>query len=378
MRIKMKKVERMTFYDEYQRLKQLQLKQTFTEADVKAALSRNRLEISDFMALLSPQAVPLLEEIAQAAHRVSIRHFGKTIFLFTPLYVSNYCVNSCVYCGFKSANHIERNALTLAEVENEAKAIAATGLKHILLLTGESRKHAPVSYLKDCVGVLKKYFPSISVEVYPLTAAEYSELVQAGVDGVTIFQEVYNEALYAKLHPAGPKRNYRFRLETPDRAGQAGMRTIGIGALLGLTDWRLESLFTGLHARYLQHRYPEAEVSVSLPRMRPEVGGYEPPDPLSDRDLVQLMLAFRLFLPRVGITVSTRESRKLRDNLVKLGVTKLSAGVSTAVGGHARQADGTAQFEIADGRSVAQMQAAIIRQGYKPVLKDWQLLEAGR
>jgi 2-iminoacetate synthase len=367
----------MTFYDEFQRLKELQLKQTFTEAEVRAAIGQHRLGVSDFLALLSPQAVPLLEEIAQAAHRATLQHFGKTILLFTPLYVSNYCVNSCVYCGFKNTNHVERNALSLSEVESEARVIAATGLKHILLLTGESRRHSPVSYLKDCVGVLKKYFDSISIEVYPLTTDEYRELARAGVDGITIFQEVYDEVLYERLHPAGPKRDYRFRLETPDRAGMAGMRTIGIGALLGLADWRREALCSGLHARYLQQHYPEVEVSLSLPRMRPEVGGYEPPDPLTDRDLVQLILAYRLFLPRVGITISTRESANLRDNLVRLGATKLSAGVSTAVGGHAMPDKGSAQFEIADRRSVVQMQQAISRQGYKPILKDWQLLEAG-
>jgi 2-iminoacetate synthase len=367
----------MTFYDYYQKMKDYNFNQPVTAAQVQAAINKPRLELQDLWALLSPQAVPYLEAMARAAHRLSLQHFGKTIFLFTPLYVSNYCVNSCVYCGFKTANRIARNALTLVEVEREAQAIAATGLKHILVLTGESRQRSSVTYLKDCVTILQKYFPSVSLEVYPLTTEEYRELAQAGVDGITVFQEVYNETLYARLHPAGPKRDYRFRLETPDRAGAAGLRTIGIGALLGLDDWRRESFFTGLHARYLQQYYPEAEVSVSLPRLRPQVGGFEPLDPVTDRDLVQLILAFRLFLPRVGITISTRESPGLRDHLVQLGVTKMSAGVSTAVGGHAQSADGTSQFEIADPRSVAAMQTAISGQGYKPILKDWQLLEVG-
>jgi 2-iminoacetate synthase len=368
----------MTFYDYYQQMKKnSDLTRPVTETQVRVAIHKERLKLADFWALLSPRAVPLLEEMAQAAQRVSLQHFGKTVTLFTPLYLSNYCVNSCIYCGFKTANRIARRKLSLAEVETEARAIAATGLKHLLILTGESRQQTPVSYLKDCLTVLKRYFPSVSIEVYPLTTEEYRQLARAGVDGITIFQEVYDETWYARLHPAGPKRDYRFRLGTPDRAGMAGLRTIGIGALLGLEDWRKESFATGMHARYLQQYYPEAEVSVSLPRIRPEVGGFEPADPVSDRDLVQLVLAFRLFLPRVGITISTRESPHLRDRLVKLGVTKRSAGVSTAVGGHAQEAEGTGQFEIADPRSVSQMQAAISSQGYKPVLKDWQLLEAG-
>jgi 2-iminoacetate synthase len=365
----------MTFYDYYQQMKNYDLTRPVTEARVRAAIHKERLQLADFWALLSPQAVPLLEEMAQAAQRVTWQHFGKTITLFTPLYLSNYCVNSCVYCGFKTANRITRRKLSLAEVGTEAQAIAATGLKHLLILTGESRQHTPVSYLQDCLRILTRYFPSVSIEVYPLTTEEYRELAQVGADGITIFQEVYDEVWYARLHPAGPKRDYRFRMETPDRAGAAGLRTIGIGALLGLKDWRRESFATGTHARYLQQYYPEAEVSVSLPRMRPEVGGFEPPDPVSDRDLVQLVLAFRLFLPRVGLTISTRESPHLRDRLVKLGVTRMSAGVSTAVGGHAQEAEGTSQFEIADPRSVAQMQAAISGQGYKAVLQDWQLLE---
>lgn len=367
----------MSFYDVYQKIRDNRLRGPVTLGRIRAAIAKPRLDREDFGILLSPQAGELLEEMAQAAHRVSVQHFGKNILLFTPMYVSNYCVNACVYCGFKAANHIERNALSLAEVEAEARQIAATGLKHLLLLTGESRKHAPVSYLVDCVGVLKKYFASIAIEIYPLTMEEYRELVRAGVDGITIYQEVYDEAIYAQLHPAGPKRDYRFRLETPDRAGEAGIRTLGVGALLGLADWRQEAYFTGMHADYLQQRFSDAEVSVSFPRMRPEVGGYMPSHPVSDRELVQIVLAFRLFMPRLGITISTRENAMLRDQLMKLGVTRMSAGVSTAVGGHTKlEENRTSQFEIADPRSVDEMRAAIVRQGYKPLLKDWQLLEA--
>ncbi|HYH04241.1 MAG TPA: 2-iminoacetate synthase ThiH, partial [Bacillota bacterium] len=357
----------MTFYDELQKLKCFNFERPITATQVRAVIRKPRLDMVDFWVLLSPQAAPLLEELAQAAHRVTLQHFGKTICLFTPLYISNYCVNSCVYCGFKTTNHIERNALTLEEVEQEARQIAATGLKHLLVLTGESRGHASVSYISDSVRVLTKYFPSVSVEIYPLTTDEYRELIRAGVDGITIFQETYHEKAYAELHPAGPKRDYRFRLETPDRAGLAGMRTMGIGALLGLEDWRKEAFFTGLHASYLQKHYPEVEVSVSFPRMRPQVGGFEPPYPVSDRELVQIIQAFRLFLPRIGVTISTRENPVFRDHLVKLGATKMSAGVSTVVGGHTKPTNGTSQFEIADHRSVEEMQAAIGNQGYKAV-----------
>lgn len=365
----------MTFYDELQKLKSFDFNRPVSETQVQGAIHKPRLDPVDFWALLSPQAALLLEEMAQAARRLTLQHFGKTISLFTPLYISNYCVNSCVYCGFKTSNHIQRNALTLAEVEQEARQIAATGLKHLLVLTGESRRHAPVSYISDSIRVLTKYFSSVSVEIYPLTTQEYRELIRAGADGITIFQETYDEAAYAKLHPAGPKRDYRFRLETPDRAGEAGMRTIGIGALLGLENWRKEAFFTGMHGYYLQKRYPEVELSVSVPRIRPQVGGFKPLYPVSDRELVQVIQAFRLFLPRIGITVSTRENSVFRNHLMKLGVTRMSAGVSTAVGGHTKSANGTGQFEIADHRSVAQMQAAIALQGYQGVLKDWQLLE---
>jgi 2-iminoacetate synthase len=338
---------------------------------VKQVLGKNKLNLHDLATLLSPGAQPFLEEMAQAAYRVSLRHFGRTILLYTPLYLGNYCVNGCVYCGFNACNRIERRKLSLTEVEREAEAIATTGLKHLLVLTGESRQQTPVSYIKDCLLVLRRYFSSVSIEVYPLETAEYMELTVSGIDGITIYQEVYDEVVYRKLHPFGPKRDYHFRLQAPERAGSASMRTIGIGALLGLNDWRSEAFYMAIHAAYLQHRFPEAEISVSFPRIRPQTGGFEPVSPVSDRDLVQIILAFRLFLPRAGITISTRERPDLRDHLIHLGVTKMSAGSSTAVGGHTGSRDGTSQFEISDHRSVAEMVQAITAQGYKPIYKDW-------
>ncbi|HHZ19213.1 MAG TPA: 2-iminoacetate synthase ThiH [Firmicutes bacterium] len=345
--------------------------QSIGPSQVEIALAKDRLSLDDLLALLSPAAAAYLEPMAQKAHRLTVQHFGRTILLYTPLYLGNYCCNTCVYCGFNATNKIRRSKLTMAEVEAEARAIAGSGLKHILILTGESRAQTPVSYLIDCVNILKKYFPSICIEVYALTEEEYTELTAYGVDGLTIYQEVYQREIYDQLHPSGPKKDYRFRLEAPERAGRAGMRTLGIGALFGLHNWREEGFLQGLHAAYLQDTFPGAEVSVSFPRIRPQVGGFTPPSPVSDRDLVQLITAFRLFMPRLGITISTRERAQLRNHLIHLGVTKMSAGSCTAVGGHATPA-GTGQFEISDERSVPEMAAAIYGAGYQPVYKDWQ------
>lgn len=366
----------MSFYDERKKYENFDFDGFFeqvTDADVRRAIHKDRLTPLDYLTLLSPRAEAHLEEIAQKAHRLTVQHFGRVILLFTPIYVANYCTNQCLYCGFKATNRLERKKLTPAEVEEEARIIAATGLKHILLLTGESRSKSPVSYIRECVEILKKYFTSIGIEVYPLEEEEYRELVEAGVDGFCMYQEVYDEEVYARLHPAGPKRNYRYRLEAPERACRAGMRTVNIGALLGLHEWRTEAFFTGLHADYLQRAYPEVEISISPPRMRPELGGFEPPVKVTDRNLVQYILAFRLFMPRGGVTISSRERAELRDHLVRLGVTKMSAGSNTAVGGRSHP-EAVGQFEISDGRSVAEMAAMIYSQGYQPVYKDWQMI----
>lgn len=373
----------MSFYDEMQRLKDTDFAAFFSgigSARISSAISAASdgiAQAQDFLALLSPQAADVLEEMAQIAHRSALQNFGPNILLFTPLYLANYCVNQCLYCGFNTGHKIARRRLTLAELEQEGRVIAATGLQHLLILTGEDRKQTPVSYIGECVGVLKKYFSSISIEVYPLTLEEYAQLAAAGVDGLTIYQEVYNLPAYLEVHPGGPKRDYRFRLEAPDRAGQAGFRTIAIGPLLGLHDWRSEVFFAGMHAAYLQKTFPEIEISVSLPRLRPQFGNYEPKVAVSDKDLVQGILALRLFLPRAGITISTRENAGLRDNLIRLGVTKMSAGSSTAVGGHTDAKDAVGQFDISDERSVDEMRRSIAALGYKPILKDWHYLGQG-
>lgn len=344
-----------------------------TETDVRRVVGQDRLGALDYLTLLAPQAEVCLEEIAQKAHRLTVQHFGCTMLLFTPIYVANHCVNQCLYCGFNARNKLHRTQLTLEEVASEAEIIAATGLKHILLLTGESRRHTPVSYIRDCVEALKRFFTSISIEIYPLAEEEYRELVTAGVDGLTIYQETYERDTYAYLHPAGPKRDYIFRLDAPERGCRAGMRSVNIGALLGLSDWRWEAFLTGLHADYLQREFPDVEISISPPRMRPHLGGFQPIVNVTDKNLVQYVTAFRLFMPRSGITLSTRETARLRDNMTRLGVTKMSGGACTAVGGRSRS-DETGQFEIADERSVAEMANMLYDKGYQPVYKDWQTI----
>jgi 2-iminoacetate synthase len=344
-----------------------------TDDDVRRVIEKTRLTAIDYLTLLSPKAEGLLEEIAQKAHRLTTQHFGRTMQLFTPMYVANFCVNHCRYCGFNCNNDLHRSKLTMEEVAAESEIIAETGLKHILLLTGESRKHSSVSYIKECVEVLERYFTCVGIEIYPLKENEYRELVEAGVDGLTMFQETYDRAAYEYLHPAGPKRDYLFRLDAPERGCRAGMRSVGLGALLGLSDWRKEAFLTGLHADYLQRRFPDVELSISPPRMRPHVGGFQPAIHVTDKNLVQYITAFRLFMPRSGVTVSSRESRFFREKLAMLGVTRMSGGVSTSVGGRSHKEE-TGQFQIADERSVPEMAQMLYSLGYQPVYKDWQAI----
>ncbi len=342
------------------------------EEDVKNVLTKRVIELEDMAVLLSKAGDGCLEDMAQRAHQKRTQHFGKAVVLYTPLYLANHCINGCTYCGYNVHNKIDRHILSTDEIEREAQAIAETGLKHILILTGESSHHTPVSYIVDAVKVLRKYFESISIEIYPLNEEEYKEVIEAGVDGLTVYQEVYNPEIYDAVHVSGPKKDYNFRLEAPERAAVAGIRSVNIGALLGLDDWRQEAFKTAWHAMYLQKKYPELELSVSMPRIRPCVGGYEVEHPVDDRAFVQIMLAFGCFLPSVGITISTREEEAFRNNLVPLGATKLSAGVSTAVGGHSKDDEASdAQFEISDTRTVEEMKAFLRSIGYQPVFKDW-------
>jgi len=370
----------MTFYEECKRYQRALLQDggsvRVTPARVGRILQKDNINEIDYLTLLSKPAGEYLEQMAQKASVLTKQHFGKVIFLFSPLYLANYCVNRCVYCGFNSGNDIRREKLSLEEVEKEAQAISRTGLRHLLILTGESRQHTPPSYLCDCVGILRKYFSSVSIEVYPLEQEEYGDLIAAGVDGMTMFQEVYNEEVYDRFHLAGPKKNYRYRLEAPERAGAAGMRTINVGALLGLGEnWRHEAFMTGIHAAYLQNKFRDAEVSVSLPRLRPHAGTpLKGTNPVGDRELVQTMLALRLFLPRVGITISTRETAEFRNNLIGLGVTRMSAASCTAVGGYHSKGRTEEQFNIFDPRTVQEVHEYLLKRGYQPVYKDWEAI----
>jgi 2-iminoacetate synthase len=313
--------------------------------------------------------------MARKAHILTEQFFGRTIQLFIPLYISNFCSNECIYCGFHRGNNISRKKLSLAEIEVEAKAIAATGMRHLLLLTGEAPGVTPIDYLEDAVRLLKKYFASVAIEIFPMDTDDYSRLQKAGVDGLTLYQEVYDEDRYALVHKAGKKTDFRYRLDAPERGARAGFRMVNVGPLLGLGEVRSEVFFCGLHAKYLDDTFLQTEIGLSLPRMNPAEGNYQPEFKADDRTFVQFMTALRCFLPRAGITVSTRESAAFRDNLIRLGVTRFSAGSCTGVGGYGeRQDTGTPQFEITDERGVEEVVQAIRNAGYQPVYKDWDMI----
>jgi 2-iminoacetate synthase len=368
----------MSFYDVVTRYRELESSELYSSdpALVTGALSKNVLGPEDLMALLSPAAGERLEEAARRANETTIRYFGKTMLLYTPMYLSDHCDNNCAYCGFrKSAGHLRR-ALDQSEIEKEARHIAEKGIKHLLVLTGGSRSMTPLSYIKEAVNSLSRFFPSISVEIYALEEMEYRELIDEGVDGLTIYQEVYDESVYERVHISGEKRDYRFRLDAPERGAKAGMRTVNIGALLGLGDWRKEAFFTGLHAKYLLDKYPASEISVSVPRLRPYGGSQASFGKVTDKEMVQVIVSLRLFLPRAGIILSTRENARFRDNVLSLGVTRMSAGSTTLVGGHTSPGAGKPdearpQFEISDERDVEEIKEMLKSKGYDPVMKDW-------
>ncbi len=330
------------------------------------------LTTQDFLNLLSPQATKHLEPMAQRAHILTKQRFGRAMQLYIPLYISNYCTNQCVYCGFNTKNSIHRRHLTLEEIEVEAQAVAKTGIQHILVLTGESEKLATFEYIAQAVKILKRHFASVSIEVYPLSTEQYQKLQELGVDGLTMYQETYNRQVYKEVHPKGRKSDYLWRLNTPERGAKAGIRSINIGPLFGLETVRKEAFFSGLHANYLMRNYPASEVSLSLPRINPAEGGFEPAMPLDDPTFVQFMLTYRIFLPEVGINVSTRESARFREQILPLGVTKMSIGSKTTVGGYADAKGSTAQFEISDTREISDFVHMLHQKGYQAVYKDWE------
>lgn len=344
-----------------------------TGRDVERALAAHRRSLADFAALLSPAAAGHLEEMAERAHLTTLRRFGRTIHLFAPLYLSNECVSVCTYCGFSADHDIARRTLTPEEVAAEARALHERGFRHVLLVSGEHARIVSKDYLVSCVEAAAAVMPAVSVEVQVWDTDTYRRLVAAGCDGLVVYQETYDRDLYAAVHLKGKKRNYDWRLTAPDRGAAAGMRRLGIGALLGLhPDWRREAIALAAHARALIRRWWRCEVSVSLPRLRPAAGVTVERDVVSDRDLAQLLCALRLFLPDVAITLSTRERPDLRDALVHLGVTHMSAGSHTEPGGYAAPSDAEPQFTVADTRSPAEVAGVLRAAGYDPVWKDWQ------
>ena len=352
----------------------------YTAKDVLAALEHTTCSIEDFKALLSPAAEPFLERMAERARLETSRHFGNTVYLFTPIYIANYCENYCVYCGFNCYNHISRMKLDMEQIEHEMKVISDSGMEEILILTGESRSQSNVEYIGEACKLARKYFRMVGLEIYPVNTEEYAYLHQCGADYVTVFQETYDSDKYEQLHLLGHKRIYPYRFDAQERALRGGMRGVAFSALLGLSDFRKDALASALHVYYLQRKYPHAEMSLSCPRLRPIINNDKiNPNDVSETKLCQILCAYRIFLPFVGITVSSRESAEFRNGIVKIAATKVSAGVSTGVGDHESKytgkndnsVQGDEQFEIDDSRSLDKMYKDIADEGLQPVLNDY-------
>lgn len=352
----------------------------YTARDVRAALDHETCSVEDFKALLSPAAAPFLEEMAQKARIETGKHFGNTVYLFTPLYIANYCENYCVYCGFNCYNHINRMKLNMEQIEKEMQVIADSGMEEILILTGESRAMSDVKYIGEACKLARKYFRMVGVEIYPVNTDEYHYLHECGVDYVTVFQETYDNVKYETLHLMGHKRVWPYRFDAQERALRGGMRGVAFSALLGLSDFRKDALASALHVYYLQRKYPHAEMSLSCPRLRPIINNDKiNPLDVGEKELCQVLCAYRIFMLFVGITVSSRESKSFRDGIVKIAATKVSAGVSTGIGDHeskytgkeAEGAEGDEQFEINDDRSFETMYEDMSEEGLQPVLNDY-------
>jgi 2-iminoacetate synthase len=393
----------MTFAEEFRRLPLPQLLDVSRRTSVDeatAAMGRVAPSLLDFARLLSPAAGELLEALGRRSQALTQQRFGRVIRLFAPLYLSNECINNCKYCGFSRDNPILRVTLSVEDVRCEAAALAAHGFRNLLLVAGEHPRFVSRDYLAECIAALRESVPSLSLEIGPMETEDYQRLVEAGAEGLVVYQETYDRTVYAEMHTAGPKRDFEWRLATPERAYQAGFRRLGIGALYGLADWRAEALSVAAHAAFLLKHCWKAQVTISLPRLRPCAGEFEPLTHISDRELVQLVCAFRLFLPDAGLVLSTREPAWLRDGLIPLGITLVSAGSHTEPGGYTgagrdrlhrtergrivelasgasewagpeTHTNATAQFEIADGRSAKEISHLIARLGYEPVWKDW-------
>jgi 2-iminoacetate synthase len=341
--------------------------------DVKVALSHEVRSLEDFAALLSPAAEPMLEEMAQKAREETRKHFGNSIYMFTPIYISNYCENHCIYCGFNCYNQIKRARLDMDAIEKEMKAIKETGLEEILILTGESRKMSDITYIGEACKIARKYFKMVGLEVYPMNSQEYAYVHECGADYVTVFQETYDSKKYETLHLAGHKRIFPYRVNSQERALMGGMRGVAFAALLGLADFRKDAFATGMHAYLIQKKYPHAEISFSCPRLRPIINDNSlHPKDVHEIQLFQVMCAYRLFMPYAGMTISTRERAEFRDHVIGVAATKISAGVSTGIGNHSEEEEhGDDQFEIADTRNVDEVYEAIKKYGLQPVMNDY-------
>lgn len=347
-----------------------------TAADVERALNSPKKNLEDFKALISPAAATYLERMAQMSHRITQKRFGKTVQLYAPLYLSNECQNICNYCGFSLDNKIRRKTLSAMEILQEAEYLKQQGFEHVLLVTGEAAKTVGVEYIKNAIRLLRPHFANISIEVQPLDEDEYKILVAEGLYAVLVYQETYHKDNYKLYHPKGKKSNFEYRLETPDRLGNAGIHKIGLGVLIGLEDWRADNFFTALHVGYLEKHFWQTRYSISFPRLRPATGLIEPKVAISDKELVQLICAWRIYNEEIELSVSTRENEHFRDHIIKLGATTISAGSKTNPGGYAVEPESLEQFEIDDSRSVAQVKQMIERSGYKAVWKDWEKFTA--
>jgi 2-iminoacetate synthase len=343
-----------------------------TKTDVEHALNKtSKCDLEDFKALISPAAAGYLEPMAQLSQQLTQKRFGKTIQMYIPLYLSNECQNICTYCGFSFDNKIKRKTLSDTEILAEAEAIKELGYDHILLVTGEANQTVGVSYLKNAIKLLRPFFSNISIEVQPLDQVEYKELISEGLTTVLVYQETYHKDDYKLHHPKGKKSNFNYRLETPDRLGKSGIHKMGLGTLIGLEDWRTDSFFTASHLHYLEKKYWRTKYSISFPRMRPAEGIIEPKVIMTDKELVQLICAYRIFNEEVELSISTRENETFRNNIIKLGITSMSAGSKTNPGGYAVEKESLEQFEISDERSPQQIEQLIKSSGYEAVWKDW-------
>lgn len=343
-----------------------------TTADVERALATEKRDLEDFKALISPAAKPYLEQMAQLSNQLTKKRFGNTIQMYAPMYLSNECQNICTYCGFSFTNKIPRRTLTDAEILQEVAFLKEKGYDHILLVTGEANRTVGVDYINNAIKLIKPHFSNITIEVQPLDQEEYELLKTNGLFAVLVYQETYHKEEYKKHHPKGKKSKFSYRLDTPDRLGKAGVHKIGLGALFGLEDWRADSFYTALHLKYLQKNYWKTKYSISFPRLRPHSGGLEPKVEMTDTDLVQLICAYRLLDEDVELSISTRESKIFRDNIIKLGITSMSAESKTNPGGYAVEPQSLEQFEISDERSTEEVTQMLKEQGLEVVWKDWE------